>query len=313
MALLVQKAGLATSIQGGGRVSVQHLGVPFCGAADLLSLALANYLVSKESDAPALEFTLGGATIVFKTRLAFALAGAFSRCSLNAKAVPLYEQIVAQAHDVLTISPLAVGARLYMAVSPSLKADCVLGSCSTYAPGRFGGFGGRMLRDGDVLEMSGSGFVPVPRSVEKKYRPMITRHIVVRAVAGAEINQLSHNSRHELFATPFVVSARNSRMGLELARPQLAIEEASLMKSSAVFPGLVQCPPSGKLFLLLCDAQTTGGYPRIAQVIRAGRHLLGQLRAGSSLRFVLCSQREAARILREKNRLYAQLFGKAIF
>ncbi len=313
MALLIQKAGLATSIQDSGRSQVQHLGVPCSGAADVLSLAIANYLVGNDLDTPALEFTLLGGTILFKKRIVFALAGAYAPCSVNGITISLYEQIISQPGDVLTISAITGGARLYMAVSGYLKSDAFLGSCATYAPGGFGGHSGRNLIDGDILEVQTPKTLPKRRYLEKQYRPIISGHIVVRAVEGSEIVQLSESARNNLFTKPFVVSGRISRMGIEFESPVLEIQAAALMKSSAVFSGLIQCPPSGKLLLLLADAQTTGGYPRVAQVIRAGRHLLGQLRAGSSIRFLRCVHRDAAIILRKKNSLYAKLFGENIF
>ncbi len=53
-------------------------------------------------------------------------------------------------------------------------------------------------------------------------------------------------------------------------------------------------------FVLLIDAQTTGGYPRVAQVARADRHLLGQLRPGDHVRLLERSPEQAIRDLREK-------------
>jgi allophanate hydrolase subunit 2 len=46
----------------------------------------------------------------------------------------------------------------------------------------------------------------------------------------------------------------------------------------------VQVPPSGQPIILMGDAQTTGGYPRIAVVIRADLWKLAQAPLGGLLR-----------------------------
>lgn len=76
------------------------------------------------------------------------------------------------------------------------------------------------------------------------------------------------------------------------------------LPSAAVFPGTVQCPPDGRPFLLMADAQTTGGYPQIAQVIRADRHIMGQIRPGDRVRFLRSDLDAAADILRAKSALF---------
>jgi len=55
--------------------------------------------------------------------------------------------------------------------------------------------------------------------------------------------------------------------------------------SSPVVPGIVQLPSGGSPVLLLHDAQTSGGYRRIAAVIDEDLSLAAQLRPGSRVRF----------------------------
>jgi antagonist of KipI len=63
--------------------------------------------------------------------------------------------------------------------------------------------------------------------------------------------------------------------------------------SSGVVPGTIQLVPSGELIILLADAQTTGGYPRIANVIRKDQNKLAQMKPGDLIRFQLTSLQEA--------------------
>jgi antagonist of KipI len=57
------------------------------------------------------------------------------------------------------------------------------------------------------------------------------------------------------------------------------------MISTAVTMGTVQVIPDGSPLILMADAQTTGGYPRIAQVVDADLPILAQKRPGDKIRF----------------------------
>jgi antagonist of KipI len=72
------------------------------------------------------------------------------------------------------------------------------------------------------------------------------------------------------------------------------------MLSEAVTSGTVQVPPDGQPILLMADRQTTGGYPRIAQVIQVDLAAAAQLRPGDRVRFEETSVEEAHRLLRER-------------
>ncbi len=73
------------------------------------------------------------------------------------------------------------------------------------------------------------------------------------------------------------------------------------MPSVPVFPGTIQCPQDGNLYIMGVDAGTTGGYPRVAKVTRMDMHVLGQLRPGNSIRFIERDDEDAARELLEKH------------
>jgi allophanate hydrolase subunit 2 len=62
-------------------------------------------------------------------------------------------------------------------------------------------------------------------------------------------------------------------------------------------PGTVQVPPSGQPIIQLAEANTCGGYPKIAHVIEADLWRLGQAPVGSRLRFVRVSRKEAVEAL----------------
>jgi len=298
MSITVLKPGLQTTIQSRPRIGMRHLGVPTGGAADTLSLALANRLVGNEWHEPALEAALLGPTLRFDSHCTFALAGAQSAATLNGEVVAMHVAVLARAGDELVVGSATVGARIYVAIAGGIEADEVLGSRSTNVQAGFGGLHGRALEAGDRIQSSS---LPVEIcKTPDEYRPPMSSSWAVRVCASAETEQLDAAGQERLFDTNWTISRRADRMGLQLDGPKLDVSSDGRMASAGVFPGAVQCPEDGAPYILGADAGTVGGYPRIAQVARADRHLLGQLRSGDHLRFLLRDADEAVEALHAK-------------
>ena len=308
MSLLVERPGLQSTLQDMGRPGWRHMGVPLCGAADPLALGLGNHLVGNPPGAVAVEMTLDGLTGVFEQEQVFALTGAKHQARLNEEVIEAGRTCQAVPGDRLEIGQFGSGCRAYLALGGGLRAGHLFGSSATYLPAGFGGHEGRALKTGDRLETQ-SPSEAVLRQIPRELLPPVTDGKVLRVVPGPEASFLSEEAREIFFTRRFRCSQRASRMGAELEGPVLKINSSGKMKSSAVFPGTVQCPESGAPFLLMADAQTTGGYPRIAQVIRADRHLMGQIRPGDTVRFMEVSPERAAHILTEKRTLYENWLG----
>jgi biotin-dependent carboxylase-like uncharacterized protein len=304
VSITVLKPGLQTTIQSRPRTGLRHLGVPASGAADPLSLALANRLVGNDWDTPALEATLLGPTLRFDVPCAFAVTGAEAAVTLNGGAVALHETVLAEAGDELATASIERGARLYVAMAGGLVADDVLGSPSTCLVAEFGGFQGRALEEGDELRVTPASVPKLQTPVE--FRPPVLSSWALRACESFETDQLGADSRDQLFNTNWTVGRRADRMGLQLDGPKLEVSSDGRMPSAPVFPGSVQCPESGSPYMLSVDAGTVGGYPRIAQIARADRHLLGQLRPGDHVRLLWRDEQSAVDELRAKIRYWRQ-------
>ena len=286
MTVRVLKPGLQTTIQAGPRRGQRHLGVPASGAADPLSLALANRLVGNALLAPALETTLTGVTLLFETSAVVAVTGARAGVLLNGERVKRHRSLAIAAGGKLEVGPAKLGARSYVAFAGGIDADDVLGSASTYLPAGFGGYRGRALRAGDLLAVPPCDGVPQMMRTPKEFRPRAGSSWALRACYGAEVEMLNKESRFDLFDTNFSVGGRADRMGLQLENARYEVSSDGRLASAPVFPGTIQCPEDGRPFLLSIDAQTIGGYPRVAQIARADRHLIGQLRPGDHVRLL---------------------------
>lgn len=286
MTIRILRPGLQTTVQAGPRTGQRHLGVPASGAADPLSLALANRLVGNAVFAPALETTLTGVSLRFERDCFVAVTGARSKARLNGERVKLHRTLAVAKGDEIEVGSAKAGARNYLAFAGGIAVDEVLGSASTYLPAGFGGFQGRALRAGDSLAVRAVSEAPEMSKTPKEFRPPAATSWALRACYGAEVDLLTKESRFDLFDTNFSVGNRADRMGLQLEGVRFGVGSGGRLASAPVFPGTIQCPEDGRPFLLSIDAQTIGGYPRVAQVARADRHVIGQLRPGDHVRLL---------------------------
>ncbi len=301
MRITVIEPGLQTTIQAGARRGMRHLGVPTSGAADPLSLALANRLLGNDLLAPALEATLVGPVLGFDASIALALTGGLAKATLNGEPIEFHRTVLVNAGDELAIGSVETGTRVYLAFAGGLRASDVLGSVSTYMPARLGGHKGRALVKDDVLRTQRAGPATDALRTPEAYQPPITSRWAVRACRSAETHLLQEKQRDALVDTHWTIGRRADRMGMQLDGPTLEISSAGRMPSAPVFPGTIQCPEDGSPFVLSVDAGTTGGYPRIAQVARMDRHQLGQMRPGDHVRFLPREPQEAIVELRAKH------------
>lgn len=312
MSLRVLEGGLQTTLQAAPRAGFRHKGVPASGPADMLSHALANRLVGNKSDAAALEITLSGASFRATANVWVALTGGAAELKVNTLAQAPHATLRLRAGDICTILPLTRGARAYLAVAGGLAGQIWLGSVSTYLPAGLGGFEGRALKTGDELMLQAAPYQaasPPLLETPVTLRPHIGTSWMLRTCAGPDAGRLTPQAQEALFQRPFTVTNRANRMGAELHGQTLSLALQDHLPSAAVFPGTLQCPPSGKPFLLMADAQTTGGYPRIAQVVRADRHMLGQLRQGNRVQFRRVNPEKAGSLLTEKTTLLRSWLG----
>jgi len=280
----IHQPGLQTTVQDAGRSGGRHLGVPQSGAADRLSLALANAAVGNPWDAPALECAMTGPTLTFEANTGFAIAGADMGATLNNVSISPYERKSAVPGDRLTLRSAKTGARAYIAFAGGVAGEEFLNSASTYLPACVGGLNGRALRAGDAIQKRGMAML-APADIPGALRAQFGRDYILRATEGPDSDRFDPTTIARFFSAPFTADARGDRMGVRLNGEAITPDDAKTMKSSAVFPGTVQCPNDGLPFLLGPDAQTVGGYPRIAQIIDADLSLTGQIRPGDRIWF----------------------------
>lgn len=309
MTIRVERAGLLATVQDLGRPGLQHLAVVPGGAMDVVSHRLANALVGNDGGAATIEIALAGPTLAFESDALVAFAGAAFEATIDREPLPAARPVLLRAGARLRIGRALRGAFGYLAVAGGIPVPAVLGSRSTYLPGGFGGLDGRALARGglvpaivgvcehshtrfDRLRAAGrvrtiaDGAAQTVRwSVHQPSLP-VSDPVVLRVLDGAHAARFDEASRAAFLGQRWRVAAESNRMGYRLEGRKLALAKAGDIASQAVVFGTVQVPPAGQPIVLAADRQTTGGYPRIAEVICADLGRLAQAAPGAaSLRF----------------------------
>jgi antagonist of KipI len=300
--------GLLSSIQDAGRHGFRHLGVGSAGAMDAYSHAIANLLVGNPADAPALEITMAGPRLRIERATRIALCGAEIVARCDGRDLPGWRTIDLPAGSELTLGNCRRGARAYLAIAGGFTVPPLLGSSSTDLRGGFGGFAGRALVAGDRLA-TGDSSIDVnairiaPWWIDPAPDLDFGSPAIIRMLPGRDRT----SPPDAVFARAWRVAVASNRQGLRLEGDAVQPANADEKVSEPVAAGTVQLPPDGRPIVLLADAQTHGGYPRIGHAIVADRPRLAQLRPGDALRFVPCTTQQARRLHCEQRQRLARI------
>ena len=289
------------TVQDAGRQGYRKLGVPVSGFMDDLSARLANYLVGNPGSSPLLEFLLAGPTLKFNASAVFAVAG---DAELGLNGVPLepWTSYWAKRGDVLEVGTLRSGLYGYIAFAGGVKCEKLLGSCSAYPKAGLG----RPLKVGDTLAL---GYA-ILTGREGRYLPAELRpdysgnEREIRVVLGPNLDHFTEEGVETFLSSEYIVTPESDRMGYRLEGPTIRHSgKGADIVTEPLTPGTVQVPASGKPIIMMRDAQTTGGYAKLAVVASVDLPLVAQSRPGSRLTFKAVDVGEARELLRRREKV----------
>lgn len=282
MFLYIEFAGPLTTVQDLGRTGYERYGVPVSGALDELALRAANALVGNAPDAAGLEIPATVALTASADALMAVCGAGELNVRVNGRSRPAWTALFARERQTIEVNA-APGRWAYLAVSGGIEAPLVLGSRATYLRGGFGGWEGRALQSGDRLPIGPATVSPASaagRTIPAAQRPPYSEHLAVEVILGPQLGHFSHAALETFLSAEFSISAEADRMGYRLSGPSIAPTQADIL-SEGMPLGAVQVPASGQPIVMLADRPTTGGYPKIATVIRADVPLLAQCPPGA--------------------------------
>lgn len=315
----ILSTGAVNSVQDLGRTGYLDAGVGRSGAMDLPALEIANLLVGNNRDAAGIEIALFPFRLRFERDAVFAFAGADCPARLGEREVPAWWAMNAAAGDVLTLGLPRSGARAVLAFQGGIDVPLLLGSRATDLKSAFGGLEGRGLNRGDRLPvMEGprkplkmeAGFGADPTQL-RGTGPCKDEPIVLRVLPSAEHGVFTADAIIHFTQAEWSITNDANRMGYRLSGPDLQLTRKLELFSHGIMPGTVQVPPNGQPIIQLAEANTCGGYPKIANVIEADLWKLAQAPVGAKLRFEMTDRDAAVAALAKERQLMTDLAAAA--
>lgn len=306
-AVKITAPGGYTTVQDMGRCGFARFGVPVSGCLDAFSARLANLLVGNNDTCALLELTIMGPAMEIQADMDIALTGAVMPMTLNKQPVPQWTSVRAKAGDVLTIGQVSAGCRGYLAFGGGINVPQAMGSFSTYVGGSLGGFKGRPLKAGDILEIHAAPLADSPRKIPSDSIPDYPCEVEVRVVPGPQ-GDFFHMENSPLFNAPYMVTAKADRMGYRLQGEAISIrpDKPQSIVSEPAAPGSIQIPPDEQPIILLAE-QTVGGYAKIATVISPDLSRVAQATPGDTIAFTPINIETAHRVYKDRHEQMASL------
>ena len=291
--LVVESPGLQTTVQDLGREGYGALGVSPSGATDPVALRVGNLLLDNPPGTPALEMTLTGGTFLFPEGGVVCLTGADFAAQIEGRSLPPWRPWAILPGQKLSLGATRDFARSYLCIAGGILVEQFLGSASTHLLSGLGGWQGRALRQGDVLPIG----TVTKRIRQRKLAPGLSESLrprkKLRVTLGPQFDWFTDEAQKTFLTAQFTVSEDSNRMGLRLKGPAIAGRQQKEMISESAPLGAIQVTPSGQSIILFVEQQTTGGYPKIANVIGTDMHCVGQLRPRDAICFAEVSLQEA--------------------
>lgn len=285
---VIDISGVAT-FQDSGRRGYQSFGVPVSGPMDWFAHQVANQLVGNSENSPVIEIGLGEATFRTKRDCVLAMTGAGFEVQNYLWTFPLWTSFYVRAGWVVQIKKTSGGNWAYLAIAGGYDVPKVLGSSSSYTRAGVGNViqVGNLLQTSnpptDLMKLAARDF-PVQKYIQYSQTPTI------EVISGPQRERFDNT----FFENEYTLSKSFDRMGYRLEGKTIESSNKTELISEGMTMSSIQITNQGQPIVMMADSPTTGGYPKIANVIRADLPLLAQCEAGNSkIRFKEINLEEA--------------------
>lgn len=277
------------SFQDLGRRGYQNVGVPVSEAMDWFAHQVANQLVGNSQNSPVLEIGLGEITFQALHDCVLAVTGAGYEIQNYVWTFPLWNSFYVRAGWIVQIKKINGGNWAYVAIAGGFDIPQILGSSSSYIRAGIGTeiHVGHVLQSGkpstELTKLAARDF-PVQKFMQYSQTPTID------VIAGPQRERFGDT----FFENEYTLSKSFDRMGYRLEGREIESNDKTELISEGMTMGSIQITNQGQPIVMMADSPTTGGYPKIANVIKADLPLLAQCEAGNSkIRFREVSVDEA--------------------
>ena len=279
-ALHILRIGPGASVQDRGRPGLLEQGLSRGGAADPQALAEGAALLGQPADSAAIEMPGTGGIFQAPSPLRIALTGAPMQAAIEGEPITWNAS-----HQLYTGQKLSIGAARrgnygYLHVGGGIDTPPVLGSRACHLTAGLGA----PLQPGDVLPIAPDSGTITGMTLDINDR---CSGGTVRIVPSVQTDRFDADTLDRFQATDFSRDPRSNRMGVRLGfdGAGFAAQGQLSVLSEIIVPGDIQITGDGTPFVLLCECQTTGGYPRIGAVLPCDLPIVAQAPPGAELRF----------------------------
>lgn len=312
----ITQTGALNTVQDLGRNGYRHIGVSVSGVMDPLALRAGNILLGNDENAACIEVQMFPFRVRFLADTSIVLTGADCRAQLDGVDLPPWWGCAVRAGQELECRFPRQGARSYLCVAGGIDVPLVMGSRSTALRGNFGGHEGRPLQKGDrlpqgetfslALPAAGMGIEPPAVAMAHAFPTSASGVVQLRAIPAGEY-ALFAGDHARLWQQSWKVSMQSNRTGYRLAGEPILPDNVVEMRSYGLVPGIVQVPPAGEPIIQLSDANTAGGYPKVAGIIEEDLWRLAQVQPGQCIQLVKSDAQEAIEVAAEIARWLSRL------
>jgi antagonist of KipI len=296
-AFQVLHPGILTTIQDLGRKGFMKYGTPASGVADRFSAEAANLLAGNDPGAALLEIALFRLELLALTDLTIAVTGGNLTPTINRDPLPRWRSVTVRTGDRLAFRGRKMGFRAYLAVQGGFSGERYLNSRSVFVRGLMG----QPLQAKAILEIERSGDPDLrQRVLPPEMVPDYSQREPLRVILGPQDDRFTPRGVETFIGSEYKVSAQSDRMGYRLEGPKIEHVKGADIISEGIARGAIQVPGDGLPIILLWDAQVSGGYTKIANVITPDQDSLAQTMPGETLRFQEVSLEKAHQALRRE-------------
>jgi len=297
--------GVLTTVQDFGRKGFMKYGTPASGVADRFSAETANLLAGNDPGVALLEIALFRLELLALTELAIAVTGGNLTPTINQDSLPMWRSVTVRIGDRISFRGRKKGFRAYLAVQGGFSGEQYLNSRSVFVRGLMG----QPLQAKAILETGRGGSPDVrQRVLPPEMVPDYSQREPLRVILGPQDDRFTPRGVETFLSSEYKVSAQSDRMGYRLEGPKIEHVKGADIISEGIARGAIQVPGDGLPIILLWDAQVSGGYTKIANVITPDQDSLAQTMPGETLRFQEVSLEEAHQALRRERKKLEEIY-----
>ncbi len=292
----VKTPGVLTTIQDLGRMGYGQYGIPVSGAMDRYSFQIANRLIGNAPGDAGLEITLYGLKLETLRSVRIVITGGDMNPILNGEPLPMWQTLDLPAGSTLLFKNIRGGARAYLAVEGGIDSLVQLNSRSTNQKALLG----NTLKKGDIIKTLPVKLTSSDHQLPESMIPTYSKQADIRVILGPQDDLFSRKGMDTFLSETYTITSQSDRQGYRLEGEFIEHVSGADIISDAILPGSIQVPGNGQPIIMMMDAQTTGGYPKIACVIGPDIDVLAQMLPGRKVRFRNVTIEDAHRIAHDQ-------------